>query len=118
MTKLTSIAAVVFAAAALIASAAFAGNGNQTLTATCTTSGAVTVHASSGQSAWVNGTHWVVLRFSGTFTSADGTPQSFTKTYGHKNGFMKRTMQSCTGSQTDTSGNTFSFTATVAKTTK
>jgi hypothetical protein len=120
MKRLTSILAVAIASAALVASAALAANGkgHQTLTATCTTSGMVTVHASSGQSAWVNGEHWVVLKFSGTYTPAGGTAQTFTKTYGHKTGLMKRTVQSCTGSQTDTAGDTFSFTATVAKTKK
>jgi hypothetical protein len=121
MKRLTSILAVAIASAALVASAALAGNGkgHQTLTATCTTStSSVTVHASSGQSAWINGTHWVVLKFSGTYTPAGGTAQTFSKTYGHKTGLMKRTVQSCSGSQTDTAGDTFSFTATVAKTGK
>jgi hypothetical protein len=104
--------------AVLAVSSAFAagGKGSQTLTATCTT-GAVTVHASSGQSAWINNTHWVVLRFTGTFTPAGGTAHTFTKVYGHKTGLMRRTIDTCSGSQTDTSG-TFSFTATVAKTTR
>lgn len=120
MKRLTSILAVAIASAALTMSTALAANGkgSQTLMATCTTSGSVTVHASSGQSAWVNGTHWVVLKFSGTFTPAGGTAQSFTKTYGHKTGLMKRTMQSCSGTQTAANGDTFSFTATVAKTSK
>ena len=120
MMRLATIVVAVIASAALLASVALAGNGKgqQTLTATCTTSGLVTVHASSGQSAWVNKTHWVVLKFSGTYTPAGGTAQSWTKTYGHKTGLVKRTVQSCSGSQTDSKGDTFSFTATVAKTTK
>jgi hypothetical protein len=119
MKRMSGALLVVFAFATLAISAAFAGGGkgSQTLTATCTTSGNVTVHASSGQSAWVNGTHWVVLRFTGTFTPTGGIAQTFTKVYGHKNGLLKRTMQSCSGSQTGSSG-TFSFTATVAETTR
>jgi len=90
------------------------GNGSQTISATCTVFGNVTVHASNGQSAWVNNVHYVVLSFSGTFTPVTGPAQSFTKNYGHKSGFTG-TKYTCTGSQTDTSG-TFSFTATVART--
>ena len=109
---------LVLALAGLAAASALAagGKGSQTLTATCTTSGGVTVHASNGQSAWVNNTHWLVLKLTGQFTPAGGTAlPSFTKTYGHKTGFMARTQQSCTGSITDSSG-TFTFTVTVAKT--
>lgn len=117
MRRITCSLALVVALSGLAAVSAFAagGKGSQTLTATCTTSGLVTVHASSGQSAWVNKTHWIVLKFQGTFTPTGGTAQSFTKTYGHKTGFVARTQQSCTGSTTDSSG-TFSFTAWVAKT--
>jgi len=108
---------LVLALAGLTAVYAFAagGKGSQTLTATCTTSGLVTVHASSGQSAWVNNTHWLVLKITGTFTPTGGTAQTFTKTYGHKTGFVSRTQQSCSGVASDASG-TFSFTVWVAKT--
>jgi hypothetical protein len=111
-------AVLMLTLAALAVSSALGagGKGSQTLTATCGT-GAVTVHASSGQSAWVNNTHWVVLRFTGTFTPVGGTAQTFTKIYGHKTGLLKRTIDTCSGSQTDSSG-TFAFTATVAKTTR
>ena len=121
MKRLIIGTAVICAFAALVASAAFAGGGKgkglQTIAATCTTSGGVTVHASSGQSAWVNGEHWVVLRFTGTFTPTGGTPQTFTKVYGRKTGLLKRSVQSCSGMQTDADG-TFAFTATVAKTSR
>jgi len=113
---LTAITLVVLLAAMGVSSA-LARGGKQTISATCTVNGAVTVHASSGQSAWVNNTHWVVLRFTGTFTPAGGTAETFTKVYGHKNGLMKRTIDSCSGLQSDSSG-TFAFTATVAKTTR
>jgi hypothetical protein len=110
---------LVFALAGLaVASALGAGRGSQTLTATCTTgttSTPVTVHASSGQSAWVDNTHYVVLRFTGVFTPAGGTPQMFTKVYGHKRGFRTPTL-TCSGSQSATNGDTFSFTAVVART--
>ncbi len=124
MKRLTSLTVVALAFAALLVSAAFGAGGNgsaqQPVAATCTTSGAVTVHASSGQSAWVNNQHWVVLRFTGTYTPANSmTSYTFTKVYGHKNGLVKTgTAQSCTGTQTDANGNSFTFTATVAKTTK
>ena len=115
---LTAIALVIVLAALGVSTALARGDkGSQTLSATCSVNGAVTVHASSGQSAWVNNTHWVVLRFTGTFTPAGGTPQTFTKVYGHKKGLMKRTIDTCSGSQSE-NGNTFAFTATVAKTTK
>jgi hypothetical protein len=114
---LSTIALVVlFAALAVSTALARGGKGGQTISATCTVNGAVTVHASSGQSAWVNNTHWVVLRFTGTFTPTGGTAQTFTKVYGHKKGLMKRTIDTCSGVQSDSSG-TFAFTATVAKTT-
>ena len=114
---LTTIALVVLLAAIGVSTAlARGGKGGQTISATCTVNGAVTVHASSGQSAWVNNTHWVVLRFTGTFTPAGGTAQTFTKVYGHKTGFVSRTHDTCSGSQTNSSG-TFSFTVVVAKTT-
>jgi len=109
---------LVLALAGLTAAYAFGagGKGSQTLTATCTTSGGVTVHASNGQSAWVNNTHWLVLKFWGSFTpTGSTTAQTFTKTYGHKGGFLARTQQTCTGSQTDSTG-TFVFTVLVAKT--
>jgi hypothetical protein len=115
---LTAVALVVLLAAIAVSTAlARGGKGSQTLSATCTANGAVTVHASSGQSAWVNNTHWVVLRFTGTFTPTGGTAQTFTKVYGHKTGLMKRTIDTCSGSQSDSSGS-FVFTATVAKTTR
>jgi hypothetical protein len=117
MKRITSALVVVLALAVTSIALAAGGKGSQTLTATCTTSGNVTVHASKGQSAWVNNEHWVVLRFTGTFTPIGGTAQTFTKIYGHKSGFLRRTVQSCTGSQSDSTG-TFVFTATVAKTTR
>ena len=113
---LTAIALVVLLAAIAV-STALARGGKQTISATCTVNGAVTVHASSGQSAWVNNTHWVVLRFTGTFTPTVGAAQTFTKVYGHKTGLLRRTIDTCSGSQSDTTG-TFAFTATVAKTTR
>jgi hypothetical protein len=113
---------LVIALAGLAAASALAagGKGSQTLSATCTTSGGVTVHASNGQSAWVNNTHWVVLKFTGTFTPTGGTSQTFTKVYGQKGlmlkgGFIRKTQQSCTGSTSDSTG-MFVFTAWVAKT--
>jgi hypothetical protein len=112
---LCGIALVVALAGVAVTSAVAAGGkGSQTLTATCTVLGTVTVHASNGQSAWVNNTHYVVLRFTGTFTPVVGASTTFTKTYGHKTGFTG-TKYTCSGSQTDASG-TFAFTATVAKT--
>ncbi len=114
---LTAVPIVLACAGLAVTSAAARGDrGPQTLTASCAVNGAVTVHASSGQSAWVNNTHWVVLRFTGTFTPAGGQPQSFTKVYGQKHGLLKRTIDTCTGSQSE-NGSTFVFTATVAKTT-
>jgi hypothetical protein len=39
-------------------------------------------------SAWVNKTHWVVVKFTGTFT-VNGQAQTFSKTYGHKTGLFE-----------------------------
>jgi hypothetical protein len=89
------------------------GKGPQTLTATCTVLGSVTVHATSGASAWVNNTHYLLLRLTGTFTPTGGTPQPFTKAYGHKTGFGQT--YTCTGTHTQAMG-TLTFTATVART--
>lgn len=107
---------VALAGLAAVSALAAGGKGSQTITATCGTTSGVTVHASSGQSAWVNNTHWVVLKFQGWFTPAGGTTQSWTKVYGHKYGLVARTTQTCSGSTTDSTG-TFMFSATVAKTT-
>jgi hypothetical protein len=116
MKRLFCVLALIGALAALAVGSAVAGGssgkGHQTLSATCTVLGSVTVHASSGASAWVGNTHYVVLRLQGTFTPTSGPAESFTKTYGNKRGFG--TTYTCTGSQTDASG-TFSFTATVAR---
>jgi hypothetical protein len=88
------------------------GKGPQTIIATCTVLGTVTVHV-SGQSAWVGNTHYVTVAFNGTFTPTGGQPMTFSKTYGHKSGFGQR--YTCTGSVTSPAG-TLTFTATVAKT--
>lgn len=107
---------VALAGLAVTSAVAAGGKGSQTLTATCLVNGTVTVHASSGQSAWVNSTHWVVLRLTGTFTPTGGAPTTFTKVYGQKTGFNTRTKDTCSGLVNDSSG-TFSFTVIVAKTT-
>jgi hypothetical protein len=118
MKRLICGVALVVALAGLAVTSAVAagGKGSQTLSATCVTAGAVTVHASNGGSAWVNNTHWVVLKLTGTFTPTGGSPTTFTKVYGHKTGFVSRTHDTCSGFQTNSSG-TFSFTVVVAKTT-
>jgi hypothetical protein len=116
MKRLICVLAItgVLAAAAVGSAVAggSSGKGHQTLSATCTVLGSVTVHATSGASSWVGNTHYVLLRLQGTFTPTTGPAQSFTKTYGNKRGFGQT--YTCTGSQTDASG-TFSFTATVAR---
>jgi hypothetical protein len=83
------------------------GKGQEVVTASCTTAGDVTVYASSGQSAWTNNTHYVVLSFSATYGTF-----SFTKTFGNKSGFGAA--QECTGSATGKSGDTFTFDVVVA----
>jgi len=117
MKRIFCVLAMACASAAVAVGSAIAGGssgkGTQTISATCSVLGSVTVHASSGQSAWVGNTHYVVLKFTGTFTPTAGTPQTFTKTYGMKKGFGQT--YTCTGSQTDSAG-TFTFTATVART--
>jgi hypothetical protein len=118
MKKFICVLATACGLAALPVTSAVAGGSNgkgqQIITATCTVNGTVTVHVSSGQSAWVGNTHWVTVAFSGTFTPTVGTPTSFSKTYGHKTGLTQR--DTCQGTQTSPDG-TFSFHVTVAKTT-
>jgi hypothetical protein len=117
MKRLISILAVTCVLAALVVTSAVAGGSNgkgtQTITATCDVLGTVTVHVSSGQSAWVSNTHYVTVWFTGTFTPTGGQPMTFTKSYGNKSGFG--TKYTCTGSQSDSTG-TFDFKAIVART--
>jgi hypothetical protein len=105
------LAATGVAVLAIAAGSAFGagsnGKGQQVVTADCTTASDVTVYASSGQSAWVSDTHYVILSFSGTFDTF-----SFTKTYGNKSGFSD--VQECTGSATGKSGDVFTFDVFVA----
>lgn len=89
------------------------GKGAPPVTGSCTTSGVVTIYASSGESAWVDDQHWVVQTFSGVLTAPDGEVlRSFTKTDGNKTGFGST--QQCHGVTTDKAGNTFSFDVSVA----
>ena len=118
MKRFFCVLVVVCAFAATLIGSAFAGNGgkgSQTLTATCSVGGTVTVHASSGASAWVNNTHYVLLKLTGSLTPTGGTAHSFTKVYGHKSGFSPTSVRTCTGSQTGPRG-TLTFTAWVAQT--
>jgi hypothetical protein len=118
MRKFISVFMVVFALAVVAGESALAGGSNgkggQTLTASCNILGNVTVHASNGQSAWVNNTHYVTLWFTGTFTPVGGMPSTSTKSYGRKAGFTGQ-RYTCSGSQMDSTG-TFSFTAIVGRT--
>ena len=120
MKRLICGVALVVALAGLGVTSAVAagGKGSQTLAATCTINNVTapaTIHASSGGSAWISNTHWVLLKLTGTFTPTGGSPTTFTKVYGNKAGLQSRTHGTCSGSQTDSTG-TFSFTAIVAKT--
>src|SRR6266550_5935920 len=91
MKRLISVLAVTFVLAALVVTSAVAGGSNgkggQTIKATCSVLGPVTVHVSSGQSAWVDNTHYVTVWLTGTFTPTGGQPTTFTKSYGNKSGF-------------------------------
>jgi hypothetical protein len=110
---------VTLAGLAVTSAVAAGGKGSQTLSAMCTinsVTSSATIHASSGGSAWINNTHWVLLKLTGTFTPTGGSPTTFTKVYGHKTGLLSRTQGTCSATVTDSSG-TFSFTATAAKTT-
>jgi hypothetical protein len=118
MKRFFCVLAATCALSPAVIGSAFAGNGgkgSQTLTAACTTSGMVTVHASSGASAWVNNSHYLVLKLTGTVTPVGGTAHTFTKVYGRKQGFHSAAVQTCTGSQTSPMG-TFGFTVWVVKT--
>jgi hypothetical protein len=119
MTRLSRVFALLCGIAMFAVAGAVAapGKGGQTIAASCTVAGKVTIHASSGGSAWVNNSHYVLLKMTGTFTPTGGTPQTFTKVYGHKHGFRPAQMDTCTGSQTTAAGS-FSFSATAARTGK
>jgi hypothetical protein len=117
MKKLTSALLAGTAIAVSVSSPAWAdgtsGKGAPPVTGNCTTSGTVTIYASSGESAWVTDQHWVVQTFSGTLTAPDGEIlRSFTKTDGNKTGFGST--QECRGVTIDKAGNTFSFDVIVA----
>jgi hypothetical protein len=121
MKRLICGVALVVALAGLAVTSAVAagGKGSQTIAATCTinnVSSSVTIHASSGGSAWINDAHWVLLTISGTFTPTGGSPTTFSKSYGTKTGLQSRTHGTCSGSGSNSRG-TFSFTATAVKTT-
>jgi hypothetical protein len=112
---ITAIATTGLLAAGTVAPALASGsqgNGQETISATCTVLGNVTVRASSGASAWIGNSHYVLLRLQGTFTPTSGPAESFTKTYGRKRGFGQT--YTCTGTESDATG-TFSFTATIAR---
>jgi hypothetical protein len=111
---------VTLAGLAVTSAVAAGGKGSQTLTATCTISNvtsSATIHASSGGSAWINNTHWVLLKITFTVTPTGGSTTTFTKVYGHKTGLQARTIGTCSATTSDSSG-TFSFMATAAKTTR
>lgn len=111
MKKILVVTAATMAVLAIGAGSAFGdgsnGKGQQVVTANCTTAGGVTVYASSGQSAWVNDNHYVVLQFTGTFNGF-----TFTKMYGNKSGFSGA--QECTGTSTGKGGEPFDFDVWVA----
>lgn len=119
MRRVLVVAAALAALGAAGAGAAWAdgsnGKGHPVVEATCTTSGDVVIHVTSGQSAWVDDSHWVVQSFSGTFTDSSGASTSFSKTYGSKSGFASG-LQECTGTQTYSDGSSFSFDTWVAPT--
>jgi hypothetical protein len=122
MKRLICGVALVVALAGLAVTSAVAagGKGSQTISASCTinfVTSPVTIHASSGGSAWINNTHWVLLTINGTFTPTGGTPTNFSKSYGSKVGLQSRTHGTCTGSGSNSRG-TFTFTATAVKTTR
>jgi hypothetical protein len=110
---------VALAGLAVTSAVAAGGKSSQTIAATCTinnVTSSVTIHASNGGSAWLNNTHWVLLKITSTFTPTGGSPTTTTKVYGTKTGLASRTIGTCSGSGSNPSG-TFSFTATAAKTT-
>jgi hypothetical protein len=114
MKKLISVLAATCMLAALGVTSAIAGGSNgkggQTITATCTVLGNVTVHASSGQSAWVGNTHYVTVRFTGTFTPTGGQPMTVAEsreTSPARSGYVPGVAGDSTG--------TFTFTAVIPR---
>ncbi len=70
----------------------------------------VTVTVSSGASFWINGQHYLLTSFTGTFTPTGGPPETETKTYGKRKG-LKGAEITCSASFSDTQG-TFDVTVT------
>jgi len=108
---LTTCAAALVAAAVLISPATAAPNGKglEQFPVICDGT-AVTVTVSSGASFWINGQHYLLTSFTGTFTATDGSTETETKTYGKRKG-LKGAVITCTASFPDTQG-TFAVTVT------
>jgi len=63
----------------------------------------VTVTVSSGASFWINGQHYLLTSFTGTFTATDGSTETETKTYGKRKG-LEGAVITCSASFPDTQG--------------
>jgi hypothetical protein len=82
---IVSLFALALTLLATPAVAAPPGGGLETIPVTCDGQ-EVTVTVSGGASFWIEDQHYVLTSFTGTFTPAEGEPETFTKTYGQKTG--------------------------------
>jgi hypothetical protein len=104
---LALLSVAVFAAPA---AAAPPGQGLESFELTCDGT-AVTATTSSGASFWIGDQHYVLTSFTGTFTPEEGTPETFTQTFGQKAGLAGSEI-TCSGTLVEPGVGTFTLTAT------
>jgi hypothetical protein len=102
----------ILASTALVGPAAAAppGAGLETVTATCAGQ-EVTATVTAGASFWIGEQHYLLSSFTGTFTPVEGDPETFTKTYGQRQGLAAGEI-TCTGSEEVPGEGTFTFVVT------
>lgn len=71
----------------------------------------VTATVSAGASFWIGDQHYVLTSFTGTFTPEEGTPETFTKTYGQRTGLAGSEI-TCSVTFVEPGEGTFAITAT------
>jgi hypothetical protein len=104
---LALLSVAVFAAPA---AAAPPGQGLESFELTCDGT-TVTATTSSGASFWIGDQHYVLTSFTGTFTPEDGTPETFTQTFGEKTGLAGSEI-TCSATFVEPGVGTFAITAT------
>ncbi|MEU4602484.1 hypothetical protein AB0F43_05850 [Kribbella sp. NPDC023972] len=109
--------AAIASSLALLASTVFVGTaaaappgaGLETVQATCGGQ-EVTATVTAGATFWVGEQHYLLTSFTGTFTPVEGEPETFTKTYGQRQGLADEI--TCTGTEEVPGEGTFTFVVT------